>query len=143
ALRFRAWLRVVVVNEVRSFWRSQARRPGDRGSGDPAVHQALQEWPDPGAAEGLAGGLDGGLRRDLGLARGGPAGGRGGGGGGGGAWDALGGGAVGGLPGGDGAARLGLSVGAVYEAKRRVGRMLRREGERLQQSPAEPEGPAL
>src|SRR5262249_41188447 len=70
-LRFPAWLRAVAVNEVRSFWRSQARRPGGRGSGDPAVHQALQEWPDPdpGAAEGLAGELDGGLRRDLRLAR--------------------------------------------------------------------------
>src|SRR5438552_1018276 len=33
--RFRGWLKRVVENEVRSFYRQRARRPGDRGSGHP------------------------------------------------------------------------------------------------------------
>src|SRR4051812_21925524 len=40
--RFRGWLRTVVENEVRDYWRTVVRHPGDIGSGDSAVHRALE-----------------------------------------------------------------------------------------------------
>jgi RNA polymerase sigma-70 factor (ECF subfamily) len=44
---FRAWLRRVVDNEVRSLWRQRCRRPADRGSGDSEIGRRLAEIPAP------------------------------------------------------------------------------------------------
>jgi RNA polymerase sigma-70 factor (ECF subfamily) len=44
---FRHWLRRVVVNTVKDHWRQAKRRPGDRGSGDTSVHEALENLPAP------------------------------------------------------------------------------------------------
>src|SRR5438552_1221616 len=43
AQRFRSWLKTVVDNAVRSFWRDLAKRPGQRGSGDTDVHVLLEQ----------------------------------------------------------------------------------------------------
>lgn len=45
--RFRPWLKTVVHNQARQFWRRLARRPGDRATGDPDVHSWLQTLPCP------------------------------------------------------------------------------------------------
>jgi RNA polymerase sigma factor (sigma-70 family) len=44
---FRPWLKVVVENSIRSYWRKQKRRPGDRGSGDTGVGENLRNVPVP------------------------------------------------------------------------------------------------
>lgn len=45
--RFRDWLGHVVHNAVADYWRRAKRRPGDRGSGDTGVREALEAVPDP------------------------------------------------------------------------------------------------
>jgi RNA polymerase sigma-70 factor (ECF subfamily) len=67
--RFRSWLKTVVHNEVRCLWRRRQRRPGELGSGDPLVHQKLEEFQDPDAVDDLIDQLDGTLRRDLQMAQ--------------------------------------------------------------------------
>jgi RNA polymerase sigma-70 factor (ECF subfamily) len=62
---FRGWLKTVVHNEVRSRWRQVARRPGDRGSGDPKVHKQLEAVEAPGGVGDLVEELDGTMQRDL------------------------------------------------------------------------------
>jgi RNA polymerase sigma factor (sigma-70 family) len=47
--RFRSWLRTVVSNTVINEFRSRARHPGDHGSGDSDINQALQEIEDSSA----------------------------------------------------------------------------------------------
>jgi RNA polymerase sigma-70 factor (ECF subfamily) len=129
AHRFRGWLKTVVGNEVRSLYRQRARRPGDRGSGHPLVHRKLAELPTPPIAE-LVEQLDNTLARDLhdaeevtrrvqGRVETHT-------------WQAFWLTAVREESGRDVAGQLGMTVAAVYMAKRRVGQMLRAEAERLQ-----------
>src|SRR5262245_35651922 len=129
ARRFRGWLRTVVDHEVCSLWRQRARRPGDYGSGAPGVHKELEAVRAPAAVEDLVRELDETLERDLERARQvtarvrqrvGPN-----------TWEAFWRTAIDKEPAGDVAGRLGLTVAAVYMAKRRVGCMLREEGARL------------
>jgi RNA polymerase sigma-70 factor (ECF subfamily) len=129
AHRFRGWLKTLVENEVRSLYRQRDRRPGDRGSGHPLVHRRLDEFPTPGPIDELVEQLDDTLARDLRTAEevtrrvqerveth---------------TWQAFWLTAVGGESGRDVADRLGMTVAAVYVAKRRVGQMLRAVAERL------------
>jgi RNA polymerase sigma-70 factor (ECF subfamily) len=131
--RFRAWLRAVVVNEVRGLWRQRQRRPGDRGSGDPAVHEQLDQVEDPGGLDGLVQELDEAVQRDLREVREAVARVR--------ArvqentWQAFWRTAVEKEPAAEVARSLGLSVGAVYEGKRRVGLLLRQEAAALAGEP--------
>jgi RNA polymerase sigma-70 factor (ECF subfamily) len=130
AQRFRGWLKTVVENEVRGLYRQRARRPGDRGSGHPLVHQQLTELPAPDPITELINQLDDTLACDLRdadeitrrvRARVEPH-----------TWQAFWRTAVGGESGRDVADRLGMTVAAVYVAKRRVGQMLDAEARKLQ-----------
>src|SRR5262249_18663285 len=130
ARRFRGWLKTLVENEVRSLYRQRARRPGDRGSGHPLVHRRLAELQTPDAIDQLVEQLDDtlawarrraeavprrvGRRVEPGTGRA--------------SWLT----AIGKGAGRDVADRLGLTVAAVHMAKRRVGKMLRADAERLQ-----------
>jgi RNA polymerase sigma-70 factor (ECF subfamily) len=128
--RFRCWLRTVVENEVRALWRQRARRHGDRGSGDPHIHSELEKVEAPGCMEDLVQALDETLERDLRQAdqviervrkRVAEH-----------TWRAYWLTAIEGEPAGEVARKLGMNVASVYVAKKRVGRMLREEGVRLQ-----------
>lgn len=66
-LRFRGWLKTVVVNEVRGLWRLRRRRPWDRGVGGPEGCHGGQDG-DAGGVEELVLALDNSLERDLRLA---------------------------------------------------------------------------
>jgi RNA polymerase sigma-70 factor (ECF subfamily) len=44
---FRHWLRRVVVNTVRDYWRREKRRSFDRGSGNTSMREALANLPAP------------------------------------------------------------------------------------------------
>ncbi len=140
AHRFRGWLKTVVENEVRSFYRERARRPGDRGRAHPFAQRLLAELQVPDAIDELVEQLDNTLARDLRdaeeisrcvRARVEPN-----------TWQAFWLTAVGKESGRDVAGRLGLTVAAVYMAKRRVGKMLRAEAERLQAARRRKEGEA-
>jgi RNA polymerase sigma-70 factor (ECF subfamily) len=129
AHRFRGWLKTVVENEVRSLYRRRARRPRDQASGDPLVHRLLDELPTPDPVAELVDQLDDTLARDLRdaeevtrrvRARVQPN-----------TWQAFWLTTVGAESGRDVAARLDMTVAAVYVAKRRVGQMLRAEVEQL------------
>jgi RNA polymerase sigma-70 factor (ECF subfamily) len=136
AQRFRGWLKVVVDNAVRNFWRELA---GGRGSGDSDVQELLEQVEVPADLDGLAEELDEGLRRDLERAdrvtaavreRLEPR-----------TWEAFWLTAVEEVPAAEAAARLGLSVASVYMAKARVGKLLRaRAAEVLLANPDPPEG---
>jgi RNA polymerase sigma-70 factor (ECF subfamily) len=129
--RFRGWLRTVVRNAVRDLLRRRQRHPGDRGSGDSEVRQALEQVAVPDLDEGLVEDLDEALGRDWQLAQQAvanvrqrvhqPH-----------TWEAFWRTAIEGQPAVDVAARLGMTVAAVYVAKNRVGKLLRQEGLRLQ-----------
>jgi len=129
--RFRSWLKTVVENQVKDFWRGRRRRPGDRGSGRANVQQKLEEIPDPASIEELAGELDEQLRRDAQQAAeiaervqkrlGQPH-----------TWEAFRLVALEGCRAREVAERLGLSLSAVYQAAYRVGKMLTAEWERGQ-----------
>ena len=130
AHRFRGWLKTLVENEVRGLYRQRARRRGDQGSGHPLAHRQLDELPAADPVAELVNQLDDTLARDLRdaeevtrrvQARVQP-----------GTWQAFWLTTVGGESGRAVAARLGLTVAAVYVAKRRVSQMLRDEAERLQ-----------
>src|SRR5258708_2402880 len=58
AKRFRGWLRTVVRNEIRDFWRERGRHAGDCGSGDPSIHGLLNQIAKPGPLEQVADELD-------------------------------------------------------------------------------------
>ena len=62
---FRGWLKTVVENAVKDFLRGVSRRPGDRGSGDSDVADALQAVAQPETIDALVRDLDDSLRRDL------------------------------------------------------------------------------
>jgi RNA polymerase sigma-70 factor (ECF subfamily) len=130
AHRFRGWLKTVVANEVRCLNRQRARRPGDRGSGHPLVARRLTELPAPDPITELIDQLDDTLACDLRhaeevtrrvRARVAPH-----------VWEAFWRTAIGQETGRDVADRLGMTVAAVYVAKRRVGQMLDAEAKRLQ-----------
>src|SRR5690348_840043 len=63
--RFRGWLKTVVENAVRDLLRTAGRRPGDRGSGDSNVLEALQAIAQPETVDLLVKELDTTLQRDL------------------------------------------------------------------------------
>ena len=44
---FRGWLRMVVQNVVRDFWRRESRRPGDAGAGGSDARERLNAIADP------------------------------------------------------------------------------------------------
>jgi RNA polymerase sigma-70 factor (ECF subfamily) len=126
ARRFRSWLKTVVDHQVCDFRRQRGRRPGDRASGHPDVHQILAKIEAPGAVEDLVDSLDQRLEHDWQLAqqitvlvkgRVRPE-----------TWTAFWRTAIEKEPAGQVARSLGTSVGAVYMAKQRVARMLREEG---------------
>jgi RNA polymerase sigma-70 factor (ECF subfamily) len=134
--RFRSWLRTVVTNEVLTLWRQRARRPADRGSGDPNIHRRLEEEEAPGSLNELVEHLDETLQRDLErgeivvarvkerLKR--PE-----------TWQAFWLTAIEGERAADVAQKLNMRVSAVFMAKQRVSLMLREEGELLQGRPPE------
>jgi RNA polymerase sigma-70 factor (ECF subfamily) len=120
---FRGWLKTVVDREVYNFTRQQSRHPDHLGSGDSGVRARLEATPAPPDTEGLVRELDATLGRDLQQAqqvaarvraRVEPR-----------TWQAFERTALGGEPAAEVARELGLTVRAVYEAKRRVGKMLR------------------
>jgi RNA polymerase sigma-70 factor (ECF subfamily) len=132
---FRGWLRTLVENKVLTLYRQRARRQGDQASGHPLAHQVLAEHPTPDPVGEMLEQLDDSVTRDLRdaeevirrvRARVQAS-----------TWEAFWLTAIGEQSGRDVAARLGLSVGAVYVAKRRVAQMLRAEAERLRGAPRE------
>ena len=124
--RFRGWLRTLVRNAVVDHRRRVARRPGDRGSGDTADQEVLANLPDPSTVdpEAVADALHEQLERDRRVRaacdrvkdRVGDR-----------AWQAFWLKTVEGLRGVEIAQRLGMTVGAVYQAGSRVRSMLERE----------------
>jgi RNA polymerase sigma-70 factor (ECF subfamily) len=124
--RFRGWLKTVVDNAVRSFWRDLGRRPGALGSGDSDMQKTLAQIAAPTDVAGLAEELEATLSGDLERA---------------GevaarvrarvkahTWQAYWLTVMEGQPAKEVAERLGMATAAVYVAKKRVGDMLRAEG---------------
>jgi RNA polymerase sigma factor (sigma-70 family) len=133
ARRFRGYLRTAVDNAVGRLWKERARRPGDRATGSDAERDRLAglEARDPFA--GLANEIEADLHARLRLADVvvgrvrdivDPT-----------TWEAFRLTAIEGVPAATAAAQLGKSVGAVYMAKSRVGKLLKAEGERALESP--------
>jgi RNA polymerase sigma-70 factor (ECF subfamily) len=124
--RFRSWLRTLVRNAVVDSRRRAARRPGDRGSGDTAHQAALADSPDPGTVdpEAVADALHAQLESDRRIRaacdqvkeRVGDR-----------IWQAFWLKTVEGRRGAEIAQRLGMTVGAVYQAGSRVRSLLERE----------------
>ncbi len=50
SLRFRAWLRTIVENQIKDLFERKARRPGDYSTGMGPAQEALQQIVDPSAA---------------------------------------------------------------------------------------------
>ena len=123
---FSAWLRALVVNVVRDFWASSARRPGSVGPGGSDARENLEQQPDvDAAADALVSELDGPLRdREAKVQqavrqvkeRVKPT-----------TWGAFELTALDGLSGKEAADRLNLKVTAVHMAKHRVANMLHKE----------------
>jgi RNA polymerase sigma-70 factor (ECF subfamily) len=140
AHRFRSWLKAVVENAVRDFWRDRERRPAAVGSGDPNIQKTLEQIATPDEVEGLAQVLNDTLARDQEQAleviarvqaRVEPH-----------SWQAFCLTALHGQPAKEVATQLGISTGAVYQAKKRIGDMLRAEGLDLKsRDPGAGEGP--
>jgi RNA polymerase sigma-70 factor, ECF subfamily len=135
ARRFRGWLKTLVENEVRDLYRKRKRRPWEAGIGQPLGPGLLDEVPTGDPIAELLAQLDDKLARDLHdaeevtrrvRARVQPS-----------TWQAFWLTTVGEEAGRDVAERLGLTVAAVYVAKRRVGEMLRAEAARLHPAPRE------
>jgi RNA polymerase sigma-70 factor (ECF subfamily) len=63
--RFRAWLRIVVMNEVRTLWRQRRIRPWNQGSGNPDLQDQLEEVESPDCIDELEKELDETLGREL------------------------------------------------------------------------------
>jgi RNA polymerase sigma-70 factor (ECF subfamily) len=130
--RFRGWLRKVVANAVRNYRRQGARHPGDRASGSPETHRILMGLAARQGLDDLAETLGGVLEDDLALAhqaadrvraRVKPH-----------TWQAFWLTAIEGWPAAKAAAKLGMTIAAVYVATNRVGTMLRAEGARCRAS---------
>lgn len=123
--RFRGWLRVVVDNTVKDFWRSRRRRPGTIGSGDTAAYQRLEQVQAPADTNVPGQPSDEADWNELEQAwevvervraRSEPT-----------TWKAFWMTAMEGRPARAVAAELGISVAAVYQNKKRIGDRLRRE----------------
>lgn len=130
AHRFRAWLKTVVDNAVRNYLRESARRPGDRGSGDSHVLNRLESLETDEAIDPLVEELNEKLERERQVAsevvkrvrqRVAPH-----------TWEAYWATVIQGEPVQEVAARLGLTLAAIYVARSRVGKMLRAEANRLE-----------
>lgn len=124
--RFRAWLRMVVLSQVREYWEQRARKPANYGSGGGTSDDVLARLPGPqGPAEDLYQEIE--AQRQL-LARAldevrrrvAPS-----------TWQAFVATAVEGTDASEVAARLGLTRVAVYKAKSRTLDLLRQEVDRL------------
>jgi RNA polymerase sigma-70 factor (ECF subfamily) len=134
--RFRSWLRSVVANAMRDCWREKRRHPGAAGAGDTGVQDRLAQVEDDSAVVELVRALDERLEGEWRLAeqvsaavraRVAPH-----------TWQAYWLTAIEGQAAADVAARLGMTVAAVYVAKNRVGKMLLAAGSSLR--PATPDG---
>ncbi len=124
--RFRPWLKTVVHNQARLFWRRLRRHPADRGTGDPDMDELLKSLESPEREAELIEEIDRTLERSLKLARRAvarvraqvqPH-----------SWVAYWQTAMEDRPAQSVARELGLTVAAVYQAKFRVERLLRRAG---------------
>jgi RNA polymerase sigma-70 factor (ECF subfamily) len=131
--RFRPWLKAVVGNKVRDLLRQRKRRPGDHGSGDPAVQDQLSQLAVSDPVEELAGELEANWRRDLEQLRRitemvrtrvRPD-----------HWQAFWLRVIDGLPAEEVAARLNLTVATVHVVKYRVSQQLRQEAEKVLTGP--------
>jgi RNA polymerase sigma-70 factor (ECF subfamily) len=127
--RFRAWLKTIVDNTLKNYWRDTANRPGSRGTGDSGVHEQLQVAEAPCDVDSLVMQLDESLMGDIERAtaqvrqRIKPQ-----------TWEAYWMTAIEERSAIEAAERLGMTVAAVYVAKNRVGRMLRETGASLHSS---------
>jgi RNA polymerase sigma-70 factor (ECF subfamily) len=132
---FRAWLRTLIGNAVRNFWRARARRPGDVGTGGADVVAQLQRAEAGGSVDMLVEEMDRHMGRDQLLAQRAveqvkakvkDA-----------TWQAFALAALEGRPGAEVSARLGIPVAHVYVYKDRVCKLLRQAVSDLQGQPAE------
>jgi RNA polymerase sigma-70 factor (ECF subfamily) len=130
ARRFRGWLKTIVNNAVRSYWRERTAKPGAIGSGDDAVHEQLEQIELPDPMRQLAEELDQSVQHDLALAnriityvkeRVEPR-----------TWEAYWLTTMENVSASDVAERLGMNVTAVYMAKSRVGKRLREAAKQFQ-----------
>lgn len=62
--RFRSWLKTVVLNLVRSYWR-ELQKPGAKGTGESEMHEAISLIEMSRELESFVGELDERLPRDL------------------------------------------------------------------------------
>jgi RNA polymerase sigma-70 factor (ECF subfamily) len=128
--RFRGWLKTMVDNQLRDFWRRVDRHPADWGSGDSGVHRLLEEQAAPATedlVEQMAADLEAAqaviraVRQRVSTTT----------------WEAFQRTALGQEPAAAVARDLGLKVGTVYEAKHRVSQLLRKEGQKQSSRDAE------
>jgi RNA polymerase sigma-70 factor (ECF subfamily) len=132
--RFRGWLKTVVDNAVKDLLRGCGRRAAGQGSGDTEVQKKLEQLAGPGDVEDLAQTLEDAIDQDLQLAPElaarvkarvrAPHN-----------WQAFWLTAIEGQPAKEVAEKLGMSIAAVYVAKKRVGDMLNAEGARFKNQP--------
>jgi RNA polymerase sigma-70 factor, ECF subfamily len=61
--RFRFWLKTVVGNAVKDFWRSRQRSPGAQGAGGSEVAILLEQAPDQNEVDSLAEELNSGFEK--------------------------------------------------------------------------------
>jgi RNA polymerase sigma-70 factor (ECF subfamily) len=119
---FRSWLKAVVANAIRDLFRAQRRHPADRGIGGDSAHDHLAALETARGADELAEAIEGQTDPDLDAAvqrvraRVGEA-----------SWQAFWLLAVDGQPAAEVAGRLGMTLGAVYQAKYRISSLLVRE----------------
>jgi RNA polymerase sigma-70 factor (ECF subfamily) len=127
---FRSWLRTLVANAVRNFWRGRARRPGEVGTGDSQVAELLHQAETSGSVDSLADEMNRRLETDrllavraieLVKARIKEA-----------TWQAFALAELEGLPAPEVSERLGIPVAYVYVYKGRVCKLLRKTIEELQ-----------
>jgi RNA polymerase sigma-70 factor (ECF subfamily) len=128
ARRFRGWLRTVVLNTVRSYWRER-RKPGAVGTGGEHSSERLEQIEVPDPVRLMADELDDRVQADLQLAERaiarvvGKVAAH--------TWEAFWLTAILGRSAAEAAGQLGVSTAAVYMAKSRVAKMLRAEGESI------------
>jgi RNA polymerase sigma-70 factor, ECF subfamily len=119
---FRNWLKALVENAIRDFYRAQNRHPADRGVGGSDVQQALANLVDPNGLEDLADAVEGlndprlaaamdRVRQRVADTT----------------WRAFWAATADGRPAAEVAAELGISVGSVFKAKYRVASLLAQE----------------